>query len=191
MSWKGSIKAAGISLYNVFTYTPPMYATLQLKSPPWSTNVYLLWCIKLWNAFYVYICVHVSLYIYAAVMKEFCVYWHYVNIFVTNILQCSYGSQLTSDFSIVIQIRWKFHSALIQVVVKWSIWSFAHGTTAALSWHVQDFVTIWYPTINLYWNTNSIEFELRGKMVPEMGPCLYDYWINIGCRKSLVEAHFI
>ena len=37
------------------------------------------------------------------------------------------------DFSIVIQIRWKFHSALIQVVVKWSLWNFAHGTTVVVT----------------------------------------------------------
>ena len=46
-----------------------------------------------------------------------------------------------------IHIRWKFHSAPIQVVVKWSLWNFAHGMTAVLSWHVHNFVEIWYPAM--------------------------------------------
>ena len=40
------------------------------------------------------------------------------------------GQGRMSDFSIVIQIRWKIHSALIQVVVKRSQWNFKHSTTA-------------------------------------------------------------
>ena len=50
------------------------------------------------------------------------------------------------NFSFVIQIQWKFHSALIQVVVKWSLWNFASGRTAVLWWQVQNFVVVWYPT---------------------------------------------
>ena len=49
----------------------------------------------------------------------------------------------TNDFSIVIQIRWKFHSALIKVFEKWSLWNLAHDTTAVLLWHVQRFVALW------------------------------------------------
>ena len=45
-------------------------------------------------------------------------------------------------FSIVIQIQWQFHSALIQVLVKWSLCNFAHGMTAVLFWDVQNFVVI-------------------------------------------------
>ena len=47
-----------------------------------------------------------------------------------------FGTPFTNDFSLVIQIRWKLHFALIQVVAKWSLWNFAHGTTAVLSWSV-------------------------------------------------------
>ena len=36
-------------------------------------------------------------------------------------------------FSIIIHIRWKFHSALIHVVVTWSLWHYAHGMTALLA----------------------------------------------------------
>ena len=37
------------------------------------------------------------------------------------------GAHFTTDFSIVIQIQRKCHCALIQVVVKWSLWNFVHG----------------------------------------------------------------
>ena len=46
----------------------------------------------------------------------------------------------TNDFSIVIRIRWIFYSAIIQVVIKWSLQNFAHDTTVLLFWHVQRFV---------------------------------------------------
>ena len=52
------------------------------------------------------------------------------------------GAHFTNDFSIIIKIWWKFHSALIQVEVKWLLQNFAHATTAVLSWHVQHFVAI-------------------------------------------------
>ena len=52
-------------------------------------------------------------------------------------------------FSIAIQIWWKFHSALIQIIVKWSLWNLAHGTEDVLLWHVQNFVAIWYHTMEL------------------------------------------
>ena len=56
---------------------------------------------------------------------------------------CS-GAHFTNGIDILIQIWWTFHSALIQVLVKWSLWNFAHGTTAVLSCHVQNCVVIWY-----------------------------------------------
>ena len=60
------------------------------------------------------------------------------------------GAHFTNDYSFVIQIRWKFHSTLIQVIGKWSLWKFAHVTTALLSYHVQNVVAIWYPTMDFY-----------------------------------------
>ena len=42
------------------------------------------------------------------------------------------GTLFTNKFS----SYWKVYSALIQVFAKWSLWNFAHSTTAVLSWHV-------------------------------------------------------
>ena len=39
----------------------------------------------------------------------------------------------------------------------------ARVTTAVLSWHVQKFVAIWWPVIELPQGKISIEFELRPK----------------------------
>ena len=79
-------------------------------------------------------------------------------------------STLSNDFSIVIQIGGKFYSTLIQIVVKLSLWNFAHGTTAVLSWHVQNCITIWYPTLKLHPNQFSIEFGLQRKSCTWKGP---------------------
>ena len=57
--------------------------------------------------------------------------------------QNQHRGPLYERFSPVIQIWWKFHSPLTQFVVKWSLWNLALGTKAVLSWHVQNFVTIW------------------------------------------------
>ena len=46
-------------------------------------------------------------------------------------------------------IRWKFNSVLIQVVFKWLLWNFVHGTTAVLSLHVLNFGVIWFQTKEL------------------------------------------
>ena len=53
-----------------------------------------------------------------------------------SFLEAGPGANFMHYFSIIIQIWRKLHSALIQDVVKWSLWNFAHGTTAVLSWHV-------------------------------------------------------
>ena len=41
--------------------------------------------------------------------------------------ECNGGAHFTTDLSIIIQIRWKIHFALIQSRVKWSLWYVAHG----------------------------------------------------------------
>ena len=41
-------------------------------------------------------------------------------------------------FSIVIHIRWKFHSALIHVVMTWSLWNYANGMTALLARQIRS-----------------------------------------------------
>ena len=73
------------------------------------------------------------------------------------------GTHFTNDFSITIQIRWKFHLALIQLLVIISRQNLAHATTAQLSCHVPNIVAI---TILLFgWEKNeiSISFELWWK----------------------------
>ena len=43
---------------------------------------------------------------------------------------------------------------------KWLQWNFAHGTTAVLSWHVYNFVEVWYTTMELFQNQFSNKLEL-------------------------------
>ena len=74
------------------------------------------------------------------------------------------GSISRPIFFIVIQIRWKLLSALIQVVVKWLLWNFAQGTTA-----------VFFCGFNaIQWNymKNNFPSHLNygGKIVREMGP---------------------
>ena len=73
------------------------------------------------------------------------------------------GAHFTNNFSITIQMWWKFHFALIQILIKWSLQYLAHGTTAGLSWHVPNFVAIWSPVIELKLNEIFIKFELWWK----------------------------
>ena len=73
------------------------------------------------------------------------------------------GAHFTNNFSITIQMWWKFYFALIQILIKWSLQYLAHGTTAGLSWHVPNFVAIWSPVIELKLIEISIEFELWWK----------------------------
>ena len=75
----------------------------------------------------------------------------------------SSGTHFTNDFSITIQMWWKFHFALIQILIHGSLQNLAHGTTAGLSCHVPNIVAI---TILLFgWEQNeiSITFELWWK----------------------------
>ena len=73
------------------------------------------------------------------------------------------GPRFTNSFSIAIQIRWKCRFTLISILIQWSLRNFVHGTTAVLSWHVQKFVAIWWPTTELQQGEVSIEFEFRAK----------------------------
>ena len=87
------------------------------------------------------------------------------------------GAHFIYDFSIVIKMGWKFHTALIQVVVKWSLRYFAHGTTALLSWHVQNFVAIWYRTRDSNQNHSFVEFESWWKIsFVKWAPELDHHW---------------
>ena len=80
------------------------------------------------------------------------------------------GPRFTNEFSIAIQIRWKFRFSLTSTLILWSLQNFIHGTTAVLSWHVQKFVAIWRPAAELWQGEVSIVFELRAKTVSETGP---------------------
>ena len=72
------------------------------------------------------------------------------------------GAHFNNDFFIVIQILWRFHSALIHAVVKWLLWNFAHGTTA-----VQQYDTIqWSYTKNKF----PLNWRLRWKNRSWNGP---------------------
>ena len=78
------------------------------------------------------------------------------------------GGHFTNEFSTVIHVWWKIHSALIDVVVKWLPWNFANDKTAVLSCHVQNVMMISYPTMDLHWNQISIEFEYNAKIIHDM-----------------------
>ena len=68
------------------------------------------------------------------------------------------GARFTNNFSITMQMWWKFHFALIQIIIKWSLQYLVHGTTAGLLWHVPNFVAIWSSVIELELNEISIKF---------------------------------
>ena len=53
----------------------------------------------------------------------------------------------------------EIYSVLIQVAMKWSLSNSAHGMTAQLSYHVQNFIVISYPTMKLCWEQFSTKFE--------------------------------
>ena len=98
------------------------------------------------------------------------------------------GAYFANDVSIVIQIQWKYNSSLTHVLVKWSLWNFAHGTTAVLSCYVQNFVAVWYPTLKLHKNQFSIEVEIRRKnrcIAPDITRCMSVNCIMIGSDNGL------
>ena len=87
----------------------------------------------------------------------------------------------TYNFSITIQMWWKFHCTLMHILTKWSLQNFAHGTTAVLWWHVHNFVAIWWSgdmVIELLLGEVSIEFELWANNDSETGPWLWFYTLS-------------
>ena len=108
------------------------------------------------------------------------------------------GAHFTNNFSITIQMWWKFHFALIQVLIKWSLQNFAHDTTAGLSWHVHNFVVICSTVIELELNEFSIEFELWWKKYdrsPHVSPIyrsrevITSIYLSIMYSKNMAIAH--
>ena len=84
------------------------------------------------------------------------------------------GAHFTNYFSVIIQNPLKFHSAIIQVLMKWLLWNFAHDTTAKLLWHVQNFVAMWYPMMELHQNIHPLNLNHDGKIIHDMGPWASD-----------------
>ena len=75
---------------------------------------------------------------------------------------CS-GTHFTNDFSITIQMWWKFHLALIQLLMIISQQHLAHATTAQLSCHVPNIVAITLLVFGWEQNEISITFEMWWK----------------------------
>ena len=81
----------------------------------------------------------------------------------THTFNASPGTHFTNDFSITIQIRWKFHLALIQLLMIISRQNLAHATTAQLLCHVPNIVAITFLVFGWEQNEISITFELWWK----------------------------
>ena len=80
------------------------------------------------------------------------------------------GPSFTNSLPIAIQIQWKFRFTLPLILIQWPLQNSVHGTTAALSWHVQKFVANWRPGAELQQGKVSIELELWENIVSETGP---------------------
>ena len=96
------------------------------------------------------------------------------------------GPHFTNCFSIAIQIRWKFRCTLIiSILIQWLQQNFAHGTTAVLSWHVQNFVAIWWPVTEL--QQGKVYFNCGQKIVSETGPSPWFSYPPIVTRNVLIQ----
>ena len=58
-------------------------------------------------------------------------------------------THFTNEFFIIVQIHLNFNFDFNRILMQWSLQKFAHATTAQLSWHVQNFVVIWLPGMEL------------------------------------------
>ena len=81
------------------------------------------------------------------------------------------GTQFTIDFPITIQIRWKLHLNVIQLLMIISQQNFVHATTVQLPCHVQNFVTV----ISLESGWEQINFPSHLNCDGNIGPrtCLH------------------
>ena len=77
--------------------------------------------------------------------------------------------RFTNEFSIAIQIRWTFRFTLTSILANWSLQNFVQDTTDLLSWHVQKFVAICWPAMELQQGEVLIKFQLQAKMFSETG----------------------
>ena len=75
----------------------------------------------------------------------------------------NWGAHFINDFSIAFQIWWKIGFSVTRLYGTIALPNFAHATTAHLSCHVQNFITI--TSVQHEWNQTeiSVEYELRWK----------------------------
>ena len=90
------------------------------------------------------------------------------------------GAHFTNDFTITIQIRWKFHLALIQLLMTISQQNLAHATTTQLSRHVPNIVAI---TLLVFgweqkWNFHHIWIVME-KLLAKWAPGLLHWFWGI------------
>ena len=82
------------------------------------------------------------------------------------------GAHFTYNFSIIIQIWWKFYFALMQILMNWSL-PFLH-MTQQLCCHAMCKIWWWYQCQK--WNYSEVNFPSNssrdGKFVSEMVPCV-------------------
>ena len=74
-----------------------------------------------------------------------------------------YVACFTNGFFPANQIRWKLRSGVILLPAIRPQQTFAHATTAQLSWLLKNYVAITVSESRWEWNKNSFEFELQRK----------------------------
>ena len=87
----------------------------------------------------------------------------YVDIIIYPCINFIQGPVSLTIFLPAIPIRWKLRLAVIPLLAIRSQQIFAHATTAQLSCHVQNFVTITVSESRWEWNEISNELEMRWK----------------------------
>ena len=105
------------------------------------------------------------------------------------------GTHFTNDFSITIQIRWKFHLALIQLLVIISRQNLAHATAAQLSCHVPKYCSDHYIIIwmRAKWNFHHIWIvmeKLLVKWAPDPYPQCNEHFLLVKlscCRQYCID----
>ena len=63
--------------------------------------------------------------------------------------QMSFSARESPGTAMTIQIRWEFCFVITSNLAKRSLQNFVHDTTTMLSWHVQQFVAIEWPVMEL------------------------------------------
>ena len=79
-----------------------------------------------------------------------------------------------------------------QVVMGWPLWKFSHGVTAVLSWYVQNFVAMWYPTLKpIPSNLNCDEKIVFLRWVDHLPNCHQAITMTSQMRRSWDRLIFI